>query len=300
MADLQAINLHIQKRLEREWLDEVRAVEAARWLDGAGLLSDRKNGLPLRNLLRAGRIAGQVQRPNQRYGSWYIRRIAEAEGLDAANRVRERMRMYLPIDREKLPDEWPLPGRSPSLWEGLGKAVAAFGYLENVLVSACHSLTAPPINPGGVVAGDAEALLKWHAEAQSIQTDTLHVLARRFDELLEANEWVPCAVRDDLGNRLEELRPWRNALCHGAWLGLDADGSGRLLHFHRVHLFETVKNKQVVQFQPKVSRQELVELRSRIVDATIRVVEVCSIAGAHTAQVAALPRIFRRWELIEE
>ena len=44
MPDLYAINLHLQQRLEREWREEVRAVEAARWLDKTGLLRDCKSG----------------------------------------------------------------------------------------------------------------------------------------------------------------------------------------------------------------------------------------------------------------
>ena len=66
MSDLYAINLHLQERLEREWRKEVRAAEAAVWLDDAGLLRDYKRGLPL----RAGRIAGQQQRPDRSNGSW--------------------------------------------------------------------------------------------------------------------------------------------------------------------------------------------------------------------------------------
>lgn len=73
MPDLQAINTHLQERLERDRSDEVRAPEAALWLDEAGLLADRKGGLPLRRLLRAGRIAGQEQRPDRKGGSWFIR-----------------------------------------------------------------------------------------------------------------------------------------------------------------------------------------------------------------------------------
>ena len=300
MADLQAINLHLQKRLEQEWLDEVRAVEAARWLDCAGLLPDRKKGLPLRNLLRAGRIAGQVQRPNQRHGSWYIRRIAETKGRGEINRARERMRMYLPIDRDKLHAEWPVHKGTPSFWENLGRAVAAFGFLESVLVSACHSLAVPPVDPDATTARKAEAILERNAAAESIRTDSLHVLARRLDRLLGKSKQVPSSVREELRGRLEELRPWRNALCHGAWFGLDAEGSGRLHHFHRVHLFESLKNKQVVRFQPtQVSQQELADLRSRIVDAMIKVVEACSVAGAHSAEVGALPRKFKRWEMVD-
>ena len=69
MSDLYAINLHVQERLERDWRKKVRATEAAGWLDEAGLLRNYKNGLPLRRLLRAGRIAGQQQLPDRENGS---------------------------------------------------------------------------------------------------------------------------------------------------------------------------------------------------------------------------------------
>ena len=96
MPDLYAINLHLQERLEQDWRDEVRAPEAARWLDKAGLLTDRKGGLPLRNLLRAGRIAGQQQRPDQKNGAWFIRRLAASRDPDAISQARERMRPLSP------------------------------------------------------------------------------------------------------------------------------------------------------------------------------------------------------------
>jgi len=58
-------------------MDEVAAVEAARWLDSAGVLSDSDSrpGLPLRNLLRAGAIAGADQRPPTKHGRWFIVRV---------------------------------------------------------------------------------------------------------------------------------------------------------------------------------------------------------------------------------
>ena len=54
MSDLYTINLHLQGQLERDWHDEVRAAEAAVWLDDAGLLLNHKNGLPLRRLAARG------------------------------------------------------------------------------------------------------------------------------------------------------------------------------------------------------------------------------------------------------
>jgi hypothetical protein len=67
----------LQNELRRRGTPEVTAVEAAQWLAQAGVLadSDHRPGLPLRNLLRAGSIAGAEQRPTQPHGRWVIKRM---------------------------------------------------------------------------------------------------------------------------------------------------------------------------------------------------------------------------------
>lgn len=63
----------LQLVLRVRHLQEVTAVSAAAWLDAVGILRDSKSrpGKPLRDLLRAGEIPGQVQLRN---GRWYITR----------------------------------------------------------------------------------------------------------------------------------------------------------------------------------------------------------------------------------
>jgi hypothetical protein len=73
----QAVNqvsAFVQAELARRRLDEVSAVQAAQWLDRERILADSSSrpGLPLRNLLRAGEVAGAEQRPAQPYGRWFI------------------------------------------------------------------------------------------------------------------------------------------------------------------------------------------------------------------------------------
>jgi hypothetical protein len=79
----------IQAQLRRRGLDEVSAVEAARWLDTDDVLrdSDSRPGLPLRKRLRAGEIRGATQRPATPHGRWYITRV-DRVGAGGANRVR--------------------------------------------------------------------------------------------------------------------------------------------------------------------------------------------------------------------
>lgn len=68
------ISEFLQACLRRERLDEVTAVEAARWLDMAGVLTDSESrrGQPLRDMLRAGAITEAEQRPPRPQGRWFI------------------------------------------------------------------------------------------------------------------------------------------------------------------------------------------------------------------------------------
>jgi ribosomal 50S subunit-associated protein YjgA (DUF615 family) len=68
------IDAFLSGELRRRKLPEVTAVEAAAWLNSAGILADYppRPGRPLRNLLRAGRVGNAEQRPPQRYRRWFI------------------------------------------------------------------------------------------------------------------------------------------------------------------------------------------------------------------------------------
>jgi len=70
--DINKINFLIQRQLQINGWQETTAIEAAKWLDSAGLLKDSevRPGYPLRNLLRKGLIIGQYQKSNRR---WFIK-----------------------------------------------------------------------------------------------------------------------------------------------------------------------------------------------------------------------------------
>jgi hypothetical protein len=80
VADIDAINRFLQEQLAHRDIDCATAVDAAEWLDQAGLLADSADrpGLPLRRLLRAQKIQGQRQEPN---GRWHIDRVGASAGV---------------------------------------------------------------------------------------------------------------------------------------------------------------------------------------------------------------------------
>jgi hypothetical protein len=71
--NIDKINEFIQNELKKRNLFEVTAVDAAVWLDKAGLLKDSTDrpGLPLRDLLRDKKIKNAFQRSSQ---FWIITR----------------------------------------------------------------------------------------------------------------------------------------------------------------------------------------------------------------------------------
>ena len=83
MPDITLINCHIQEQLRKRGLMEVTAMEAAEWLDRFGILADStsRSGLPLRKLLRAGKIVGQRQEGNRR---WYIEKREKTSRQDCS------------------------------------------------------------------------------------------------------------------------------------------------------------------------------------------------------------------------
>ena len=164
----------------------------------------------------------------------------------AIQEARQRIRQYLPIDRSVLRDDWPVSRDYPAFWLELGKTVAAFGNLENELTAACYALTAPPADFGDLQPDQIEAHLKWYAKVEGYRADAMFALVKRYDELLRKDGRVPHTVRTELHRRLDGLRTWRNALCHGAWFGFSGDDAGYLSHYYR-------DGERVVQFSPTVT-----------------------------------------------
>ena len=135
------------------------------------------------------------------------------------------------VDRNKLPAEWPTHRGTPAFWEELGRTVAAFGFLEDTLARAYFALTATREYAS---IGEAEAAFpKWRTKLERSLTDTLASLTSKVGEAFENDDRVPADVGSDIVRRLHELAIWRNALCHGAWVRFDADGSACLRYFRR-------------------------------------------------------------------
>ncbi len=174
------------------------------------------------------------------------------------------------VDRNKLPAKWPTHKGSPAFREELGRTVAAFGFLEDTLARAFFALTATCEYADS---GEAEAAFpKWRTKLERSLTDTLASLTSKIDKAFENDDRVPADVGSDIVRRLRELAVWRNALCHGAWVQFDADGSAWLRYFQRTGDGPEALGRSL-------SSEEIASIRAGAVDVTICLVDVVAYTG---------------------
>ena len=125
------------------------------------------------------------------------------------------------IDRDKFDPDFPIQFQSSKFWEELGRTVASFGFLEEMLGTAIYELTGTKeFDP----AGDPDAFNKWIKTLEMALTDQLGALIARYAKALSKNQRTK---DNDYSNQIAELnqaKDIRNVLCHGSWGKPDGEG----------------------------------------------------------------------------
>lgn len=189
--------------------------------------------------------------------------------------------MPLVVDRARLPENWPTNAGPPAFWEELGRTVAAFTHLEDMLARAFFGLTGSRRYASMEEA--AAAFPQWEKDLKETLTDTLRALTAKLGKAFKDDARVPGDVAGPFLARLNALRVWRNALCHGAWQGFAADGSTSLRHFRKAADGpEILDNRLTVE--------DLSAIREETVALTVDVVDIVSSLGVRFPG-SALPGI---------
>lgn len=125
------------------------------------------------------------------------------------------------INRSELPTSYPTHAHDPAFWEALGRAVAAFGFLEEVLLKAIFVYTATTPYDQSEVEAMYEAWVKKMTRSLS---DTLHGLIDTYGKAVRDNPEADLVGFDDLLVDLKNACKIRNAICHGSWRTPDPEG----------------------------------------------------------------------------
>lgn len=126
------------------------------------------------------------------------------------------------IDRESLPPKWPTHRHSPEFWEQLGRTVATYGFLEEVLGKAIFAFTAT--RQFETAAEAQEAYAAWLPTLERALTDTLKPLADAYCKAVRDNAKSTTENIDELVSAIKEASEIRNVICHGSWRTPDREG----------------------------------------------------------------------------
>lgn len=180
--------------------------------------------------------------------------------------------MPLVVDRARLPEGWPTNHGEPAFWEELGRTVATFAHLEDVLARA-HFALAGSIGFADFREARASYRKREKAFEQSL-TDPLDRLAKKLERVFNDDERVPDDCAADVLARLDRLRTWRNALSHGAWQSFEDDGSITLRFFRR-----RKGDDGPEQLNSRLTLEYIASIRAEVVHLTVDIVDIVSAAG---------------------
>lgn len=146
------------------------------------------------------------------------------------------------VDASGLPDGFPTHRHDPAFWEALGRAVATFGFLEEILGKAIFAFTATrPYNDDEELQQAYEA---WLPKLERALTDPLGNLIDAYGKAIREQPNAALTNVDDLLADLRKASELRNVLCHGSWRSPNANGASVPLFVNRQKLvFDTAVDR---------------------------------------------------------
>ena len=141
------------------------------------------------------------------------------------------------VDKKALPEKFPTHKHESEFWESLGRTIATFGFIEEVLSKAVFSFTATrPYNENEI----QKAYDEWLPLLERTLVDPLGNLIDTYGKSVRNNPMTTIENFDDLLKNLREASKIRNVLCHGSWRLPDLNGDSVPFFVNRQkEVFET-------------------------------------------------------------
>jgi len=118
------------------------------------------------------------------------------------------------VDQNSLPEKFPTHAHDAAFWESLGRTIATFGFLEEVLSKAIFAFTATrPYEEQEI----QQAYLDWLPILEHTLMDQLGNLIDTYGKSVRDNPNATIENLDELINELREASKIRTVLCHGSW-----------------------------------------------------------------------------------
>lgn len=149
------------------------------------------------------------------------------------------------IDVTSLPGQFPTHRHDPKFWEALGRTIATFGFLEEVLGKAIFAFTATRRYHESEIEAAFE---KWLPTLERALIDPLKSLIDSYQKAVRGQPDAKIDNLDELVDTLRKSSEIRNVLCHGSWRAPDDAGKSVPLFVNRQKLiYETAVDISFLQ-----------------------------------------------------
>ncbi len=165
------------------------------------------------------------------------------------------------VDLDRLPHQFPTHLHASVFWEQLGRVVATFGFLEDVLGKAIFALTATTKYPEAEIEA---AYREWLSKLEHSLVDPLGGLIESYGRAARSNPDFTIKNLDELLLELRKAAALRNVFCHGSWRAPDLQGASIPFFVSRQkEVFETPVDLAFLQ----QTQQAVVELIANVMDS---------------------------------
>lgn len=141
------------------------------------------------------------------------------------------------VDRNSLPVLFPTHTHPALFWEQLGRTIATFGFLEEVLGKAIFAFSGTRKYDAHEIEDAYEA---WLPKLERALIDPLCNLADSYGKAVRENQDSTVANVNELVESIKKAATIRNVLCHASWRVPDNEGKSLPLFVDRnMRIFET-------------------------------------------------------------
>jgi len=170
------------------------------------------------------------------------------------------------IDLKALPKMFPTHKHEPMFWESLGRAVATFGFLEEILGKAIFAFTATkPYSEEEI----QKAYDNWLPKLQNALSDQLWNLIESYGKAVREHPDATIENLDELLDKLKKAAKIRNVICHGSWRSPNGEGAS-------VPFFV---NRQKMVVESAIDRQFIDQVQRHTTELAFAVVNTVTHMG---------------------
>lgn len=134
------------------------------------------------------------------------------------------------VDRGALPDNYPTHFQSNEFWEALGRTIATYGFLEEVLAKAIFALTGTREYSEEEIEAEYK---KWIRKLERSVSDPLGNLIDTYNKAVKEHPEATITNFDELIKDLRKAARMRNVYAHGSWRIPDASGKSKMFYVDR-------------------------------------------------------------------